>query len=216
MSRPASGRIGVLIVDDDPFVRQALTQFVSTAPDLTVVGSADDGSAALRLVEKLRPAVVLMDVQMPDVDGIAATRALRAAHPGVRVLMLTAFGGHETVDTAVRAGASGFLQKTAKPAEVVNAIRLVARGHGVLPATELDRRRADPAVASSEAIDLTRREREVLAALSRGLSNREIAAELQLAESTVKLHLSTLMAKLGVTSRVQALVRAHQLGLGPQ
>lgn len=212
-----SGRIGVLIVDDDPFVRQALTQFVNTAPDLTVVGSAEDGSAALKLVDKLRPAVVLMDVQMPDVDGIAATHALRAAHPEVRVLMLTAFAGHDTVDLAVRAGASGFLQKTAKPAEVVNAIRLVARGHGVLPVTELDRRRADTTgAAAGEAIDLTRREREVLAALTRGLSNREIAAELQLAESTVKLHLSTLMAKLGVTSRVQALVRAHQLGLRPQ
>ena len=142
--------------------------------------------------------------------------ALRAAHPEVRVLMLTAFAGHDTVDLAVRAGASGFLQKTAKPAEVVNAIRLVARGHGVLPVTELDRRRADATPAPGEAVDLTRREREVLAALIRGLSNREIAAELQLAESTVKLHLSTLMAKLGVTSRVQALVRAHQLGLRAQ
>lgn len=206
----------MLIVDDDPFVRQALTQFVNTSPDLTVVGSAGDGAAAVKLVDKLKPAVVLMDVQMPDVDGIAATHALRAAHPEVRVLMLTAFAGHDTVDLAVRAGASGFLPKTAKPAEVVNAIRLVARGHGVLPVTELDRRRADATPAPGEAVDLTRREREVLAALIRGLSNREIAAELQLAESTVKLHLSTLMAKLGVTSRVQALVRAHQLGLRAQ
>lgn len=213
MSRPTGPvrRIGVLIIDDDPFVRQALAQFVNTAPDLAVLGSAPDATDAVRLVGRLKPQVVLMDVQMPEVDGVAATRAVHASHPDVRVLVLTAFAGHDTVDAAIRAGASGFLHKTAKPQEVVNAIRLVARGHGVLPVGELDRRRAETSPASP--VGLTQRERQVLAALGRGLSNRDIAAELQLSESTVKMHLSALMAKLGASSRVQVLVRAHQLGL---
>lgn len=214
MSRPAPTpkRIGVLIIDDDPFVRQALAQFVNTAPDLAVLGCAPDGSDAIQLVGRLKPQVVLMDVHMPEVDGMDATRAIRVAHPDVRVLVLTAFGDHETVDTALRAGASGFLHKTAKPQEVVNAIRLVARGHGVLPAEELNRRWT-AASKQEEPIDFTQREREVLTALGRGLANRDIAAELSISESTVKMHLSSLMAKLGASSRIQVLVHAHHRGL---
>ncbi|MFZ0530216.1 MAG: response regulator transcription factor [Propionicimonas sp.] len=221
MNRPASpaARTGVIIVDDDPLVRQALARFVGSAHDLVVLGSARDGSEGVALVERVAPQVVLMDVQMPAVDGVAATRALRATHPDVRVLVLTAFADHETVTAALRAGASGFLNKTARPHEVVQAIRLVARGHSVLPAAEVARQWAGtpgdpPAGPADEAANLTPRETEVLAVLARGLSNREIAAELHLSESTVKMHLSSVMAKLGVTSRVQVLVRAHQLGLG--
>ena len=170
MSRPAPTpkRIGVLIIDDDPFVRQALAQFVNTAPDLAVLGCAPDGSDAIQLVGRLKPQVVLMDVHMPEVDGMDATRAIRVAHPDVRVLVLTAFGDHETVDTALRAGASGFLHKTAasRSRERYPSGRAWARGSA--------RRGTEPPLdcrlQTEEPIDFTQREREVLTALGRGQS----------------------------------------------
>lgn len=207
-------RVGVVIADDDPLAGQKLAEYVASASDMDVLAVTDKGSEVLSVVQETRPDVVLMDLRMPDVDGIQATRGLRRAHPTVKVLAITAFGDHDALNAALRAGASGFLLKTAKPAEVTDAIRLVSSGHGVLPSDEVDRHwRDDDQQDVEEAPTLTQREAEVLAALGRGLSNREIADELDVAQSTVKLHVSTLMAKLGASSRIQALVRAHQMGL---
>lgn len=209
------GIVRVVLADDDPFVRRILAQYVGRAPDLAVVGSASSGAEAVALTGRLTPDVIVMDLRMPDGDGIAATRTVRRLHPAVKVVVLTALGDRESLNAAVRAGAAGFLVKTAKPQAIIDTIRLVARGHGVLPGEELARM-WDDGGSDQEFADLpalTRREGQVLTALSRGLSNRQIGAELGIAEATVKLHLSTLIAKLGVTSRVQALVRAHQLGI---
>ncbi len=207
------GIVRVVLADDDPFVRRILAQYVGRAPDLAVVGSASSGAEAVALTGRLTPDVIVMDLRMPDGDGIAATRTVRRLHPAVKVVVLTALGDRESLNAAVRAGAAGFLVKAAKPQAIIDTIRLVARGHGVLPGEELARMWDDGDQEFADLPRLTRREGQVLTALSRGLSNRQIGAELGIAEATVKLHLSTLMAKLGVTSRVQALVRAHQLGI---
>ncbi|TDC41709.1 response regulator transcription factor [Micromonospora sp. KC213] len=208
--------IDVLIVDDDELVRIGLRAIVSAQPDLRVVGEAADGAEVPPLVAKLRPRVVLMDVRMPGIDGIQATRRLLAtsADPP-RVLVVTTFANDEYVYEALRAGASGFLLKRARPAEVVEAVRVVAAGESLLfPAAvrqlvgAYGRRGGDRLRAAR----LTDREAEVLRLMAAGLSNQEIAARLVVGVETVKTHVGNVLAKLGVRDRTQAVVAAYESG----
>ncbi|WP_051142625.1 response regulator transcription factor [Gryllotalpicola ginsengisoli] len=188
-------------------------------PDLEVIGEASDGAEAIELARRTRPDVVLMDVRMPNVDGIAATSAILAELPATRVLVLTTFDLDEYAFGALRAGASGFLLKDARPEDLLGAIRAVAAGDAVVAPRVTRRllelfghelpegRRADPAEG------LTPREREILVAIGRGLSNPEIAAELFLTESTVKTHVGRVLAKLGLRDRVHAVIYAYEHGL---
>ncbi|XVV17696.1 response regulator [Actinoplanes sp. CA-131856] len=189
------------------------------APDIAVVGEAADGAVALRQTSALRPDVVLMDIRMPGTDGISATRAITSA--GLAdVLILTTFDLDEYVFGALRAGAAGFLLKSVEPADLVTAVRHVAAGDGVI-APSLTRRllatfadgRPAPPPAPAALGDLTAREREILAALGRGLSNADLAAELSITEATAKTHVSRVLAKLGCASRVQAAILAKENGL---
>ncbi|MFI7212057.1 response regulator [Micromonospora maritima] len=208
--------IDVLIVDDDELIRVGLRAIVDAQPDLRVVGEAADGAEVPPLVAKLRPAVVLMDVRMPAIDGIQATRRLLAASADPpRVLVVTTFANDEYVYEALRAGASGFLLKRARPAEVVEAIRVVAAGESLLfPAAirqlvgAYGRRGGDRLRAAR----LTEREAEVLRLMAAGLSNPEIAARLVVGVETVKTHVGNVLAKLGVRDRTQAVVAAYESG----
>jgi DNA-binding NarL/FixJ family response regulator len=195
-------------------------------PDLEVVGEASDGAAAIEVVTRLRPDVVLMDVQMPGTDGIEATREI-VARDLAKVVILTTFDHDDYLVDALRAGASGFLLKNAEPEKLVDAVRVVGSGHALL-APEVTRRviermtsagprhTAEESAAPRPELDLlTNREREVLVLIGTGLSNGEIAAELFVGEATVKTHVSNVLAKLHLRDRVQAVVRAHQLGLIP-
>jgi DNA-binding NarL/FixJ family response regulator len=194
-------------------------------PDLHVVGEAGDGTEALRQVDALRPDVVLMDVRMPGMNGIEATERIVAAGSPSRVLILTTFDLDEYAFAALRAGASGFLLKDARPAELTGAIRAVATGDAVVSprvtrrmlelfAEELPAGEAAPAARTDPRLDdLTQREREVLLAVAEGLSNAEVAARLFLSEATVKTHVGRVLAKLGVRDRVQAVVVAYESGL---
>ena len=213
----------VLLVDDQPLLRTGFRMILSAESDLTVVGEAGDGATAVELARKLRPDVVLMDIRMPVMDGIQATRAL--AGPGVeepiKVLILTTFGLDEYVVESLRAGASGFLLKDAPPEDLVEAIRIVAGGEALL-APSVTRRLLDrvasrlppanentiPALA-----ELTEREMEVLKLLARGLSNAEIAEKLVVSETTVKTHVSRVLAKLDLRDRVQAVILCYETGL---
>jgi DNA-binding NarL/FixJ family response regulator len=215
--------IRILLADDQAMVRTGLRMIIDAQPDLTVVGEAVDGRDAVEQTRRLAPDVVLMDIRMPTLDGIAATRQLVDARetPDVHVIVLTTFDLDEHVVDALHAGASGFLLKDA-PAEVLlDGIRAVERGDALLdPAVTrrmIDRfvtalPRADPAVESALAT-LTGREREVLTLIARGLSNDEIADRLHLADSTVKTHVSSVLAKLHLRDRVQAVVLAYEAGL---
>ncbi|MCZ0205103.1 response regulator [Streptomyces achromogenes] len=214
--------IRVLVAEDQSAVRAGLVLILGSAPDIEVAGEAADGERAVELARRLRPDVVLMDVQMPVLDGVSATRRI-VAEQLADVLVLTTFDLDEYVFGALRAGAAGFLLKHAEARELLEAVRTVARGEGVV-APAVTRRliaefaagavpergtAADPAVLE----DLTRREREVLGCVGEGLSNAEIAGRLDMAEGTVKTHVSRLLAKLGLRSRVQAAVLARELGL---
>jgi Response regulator containing a CheY-like receiver domain and an HTH DNA-binding domain len=212
--------VRVLIADDHATIRAGLRLVLDAADDIEVVGEAADGAVAVRQAAALRPHVVLMDIRMPGTDGIAATRAITSAGYA-DVLVLTTFDIDEYVFGALRAGAAGFLLKTVEPYALVEAVRRVAAGDGVL-APELTRRvlatfvSADPAddqVRRAELDQLTARERDVLAALGRGLSNAELAATLGITEATAKTHVSRVLAKLGCTSRVQAAILAKEAGL---
>jgi DNA-binding NarL/FixJ family response regulator len=213
----------VLLVDDQPLLRTGFRMILSAESDLTVVGEAGDGASAVELARKLRPDVVLMDIRMPVMDGIQATRAL--AGPGVeepiKVLILTTFGLDEYVVESLRAGASGFLLKDAPPEDLVEAIRIVAGGDALL-APSVTRRLLDRVAsrlppANENTIpaltELTDREMEVLKLLARGLSNAEIAAKLVVSETTVKTHVSRVLAKLDLRDRVQAVILAYETGL---
>ncbi|AVT30334.1 MULTISPECIES: response regulator transcription factor [unclassified Plantactinospora] len=210
--------IRVLIVDDEELIRVGLRAIVDAQPDLTVVGEAADGAEVPPLVGKLRPDVVLMDVRMPAIDGIQATRHLLAtsAEPP-RILVVTTFENDEYVYQALRAGAHGFLLKRARPAEVVDAIRVVAKGESLLFPAALRRLVAayapgNPAGDRLDRARLTEREGEVLRLMATGLSNSEIATELVLGVETVKTHVGNVLAKLGARDRTQAVIAAYEAG----
>jgi DNA-binding NarL/FixJ family response regulator len=214
--------IRVAISDDHPVVRQGLRSFLE-AQGFEVVGEAADGDEAVRLVERTEPDVLLTDVVMPGVDGIEAIRRLRAAGSSVGILVLTSFSGAEQVIPAIRAGADGYMLKDAGPAALDGAIRAVHRGEpllapeaaAVVMAKVADAPDAAPADGSMhpDLERLTAREREVLAGLGRGLSNRQLAAELYVSEKTVKTHVSNVLAKLRLGDRTQAALFAVRVGL---
>jgi DNA-binding NarL/FixJ family response regulator len=208
--------IRILLADDQVLVRAGFRLILNAEPDLEVVGEAGDGSEAVARAAETMPDVVLMDVRMPTLDGIEATRQLIARGNGTRVLMLTTFDLDEYVVEAFRAGASGFLLKTAPPQQLVAAIRTVHEGEALL-APESTRRLieqfARPVEAPPAVAELTARERDVLRLLARGLTNAEIAAELVVEPSTVKSHVASLLSKLDLRDRVQAVVFAYESGL---
>jgi DNA-binding NarL/FixJ family response regulator len=212
--------ITVALADDQPLVRSGLRMIVEGEPDLHVVGEASDGAAAVDLVAETTPDVLLLDVQMPGVDGLAAMEQIAATDVATRVLMLTTFDLDEYVYRAMRAGASGFLLKDMQGEDIVTAIRQVARGADALLAPALTRRLVDrfaatPARPSSTRLDrLTNREVDVLRLLGRGLSNAEISAELFIGETTVKTHVARVLMKLDLRDRVQAAILAVDAGLG--
>jgi DNA-binding NarL/FixJ family response regulator len=224
--------VTVVLVDDQPLLRSGFSMILSTEPDIEVVGTAADGAQGVALVRQRRPDVVLMDIQMPVLDGVEATREIlaQAAREEVaapRVVMLTTFDRDDYLFDALAAGASGFLLKNADAEELVQAIRTVREGHALL-APEVTRRvigaathRAvtddaeRPGGLDPRMADLTAREREVLAHLAGGQSNAEIASTLFLSEATVKTHVSNVLSKLGVRDRVQAVVAAYRSGLVP-
>jgi DNA-binding NarL/FixJ family response regulator len=214
--------IRVLLADDQVLVRTGFRMILENAEDMRVVGEAGDGAEAATLAVELRPDVVLMDVRMPDVDGVEATRRICAGEDaaGARVLILTTFDLDEYVYAGLHAGASGFLLKDTLAADLLSAIRVVARGDAVV-APSVTRRLIERYVGTRSAqvtpvtdVDvLTEREREVLGLIACGLSNTEIAGRLYLAEGTVKTHVSRVLTKLGLRDRVQAVVYAYECGL---
>ena len=213
--------IRVLLADDHAAIRAGLCLMLEQAADIVVVGEAADGAVAIRQAVALRPDVVLMDIRMPGTDGITATRAITSAG-AADVLILTTFDVDEYLFGALRAGAAGFLLKSVEPAALVDAVRRVAAGDGVI-APEVTRRllavfaatESKPAAPRGQpSLDsLTAREREVLAALGRGLSNADLAANFTITEATAKTHVSRVLAKLGCTSRVQAAILAKEAGI---
>lgn len=226
--------VRVVVVDDQPTIRLGLTMILDNEPDITVVGEAKDGQEALEVVRELHPDVVLMDIRMPRLDGVEATRLLVAdpALPGVRIIVLTTFNDEEYLYGALRAGASAFLLKDVDPATLITAIHRVHAGDSLLDPSvtrsiieryvELSERR-DQRAQPSEATPpgdrqvllsaISPREREVLLAVAAGGSNREIATALFLTEATVKSHVRSLLTKLGMSSRVQLVVAAYESGL---
>ena len=215
-------KIKVGIVDDDPLVRSALGLMLGGQADIEVVGEATDGQEALTLVRTSAPDVVLMDIRMPRINGLEATRRVLTETQSPRVIVLTTFGADEYVVDALAAGADGFLLKDTPPPEIVAAIRAVASGEPILSPkatrTLITRLRAEPtgdrAAAASHRLEaLTEREHEVALAVGRGLSNAEIAKELYLSIPTVKAHVSRLFDKLGATNRVQIAITVHDAGL---
>ena len=214
--------ISVLIADDQPLMRAALRTCLGAEPDITVVGEASDGAAAVRLTEQLRPAVVVMDVRMPILDGIEATRRVVGlpGEPPTRVLVMTTFDLDEHIIDAVRAGASGFLVKDARSDQILDGIRAVAAGEA-LASPSVTRRLIErfvdapgpPPQPSPRLRELTPRERDVLELIARGLSNTELAERLYLSEKTVKTHVGRILSKLGVRDRVQAVILAYEAGI---
>ena len=209
----------VVVADDQTLVRTGFRMIIDARDDLEVVGEASDGREAVRLTRELTPDVVLMDVRMPVVDGIEATRQIARGGSPARVLVLTTWDVDAHVVDALRAGASGFLLKDIRPTELVDAIRLTARGDALLAPTVLSRvldrfLRTTPDMAPPPSLqDLSGREREVLTLIGQALSNREIAERLRLSEATVKNHVTAVLRKLGLRDRVQAVVAAYDHGL---
>jgi DNA-binding NarL/FixJ family response regulator len=214
----SDGPIRVLIADDQALMRTGFQMILDAQPDIEVVGEAIDGTDAIRHYERLTPDVAVMDVRMPAMDGIEATRRLTALDPPARVLILTTFDLDEYVYEALRAGASGFLLKDRPPEELVAAVRLIAAGEALL-APSVTRRLIEefakraPTASRAELGELTDREREVLVLMARGLSNREIAGSLFVAETTVKTHVGRILGKLRLRDRAQAVVLAYESGL---
>jgi DNA-binding NarL/FixJ family response regulator len=214
-----SESIRVLLVDDDDLMRAGLRSVLSSDETIEVVGEAGDGCVALGEIRKLRPDLVLMDIRMPELDGISATREVLSAEPDVKVVVLTTFEEDDYIFEALSAGASGFLLKRTKPEELIAAIHTVAEGDSLLSPSVtrrvIDRMATQPVVGLSGARleELTPREREVLELVARGLSNREIADEFVIEESTVKTHVKRILMKLGLRDRVQAVIFAYESGL---
>jgi DNA-binding NarL/FixJ family response regulator len=210
--------IRVLVADDQPLVRSGFRMVLEDRPDLELVGEAGDGAEAVSLAGQVDPDVILMDVRMPGVDGVEATRRLVAAGTRARVLVLTTFDLDEYVYAAIRAGASGFLLKDVEPAELVDAIRVVAAGNSLFGPAATERLVArfaqEPGPTATRTLDgLTEREREILRLMASGLSNAELAEQLHLSETTVKTHVSSVLRKLRVRDRVQAVIAAYEAGL---
>jgi len=213
-------RVRVLIVDDDDLMRAGLRGVLSSDAAIEVVGEASDGRDAVYRTRLLRPEVVLMDVRMPDLDGISATRELLSAFPEVRVVIVTTFEQDDYIFGALNAGASGFLLKRTTPEELVAAVHTIAAGDSLLSPSVTSRviermaQGPEPDASRDKRLDeLTPREREVLELVARGLSNREIAGALVIEESTVKTHVKRVLAKLEVRDRVQAVIFAYESGL---
>ena len=212
--------IRVVLVDDEAMVRVGLRMVLTAEPDIEVVGEAQDGAAAETVVAETRPDVVLMDIRMPNVDGVEGARRVLARVPETKVVVLTTFDEDAYVEAALRAGVSGFLLKVAPPERLIDAVRTVAQGGGLLDPTVTLRviesfSAAAPGrpVGQERLAALTEREKDVLRLLATGRSNAEIAAELYLDEATVKTHVSGVLAKLGLRDRVQAVVAAYETGL---
>jgi DNA-binding NarL/FixJ family response regulator len=210
----------VLIADDDNLMRAGLIELLSSEPEIELVGEASTGREAVARARRLEPDVVLMDVRMPDLDGIGATRELTRAAPRARVLILTTFEQDDYVFGALRAGASGFLLKRSRPEELIAAVHTIAAGESLL-SPSVTRRVIDrmaqqplPELAAQAKLDeLTRREREVLELVARGSSNREIAAELVVEESTIRSHIKRIQTKLQLRDRVQIVIFAYESGV---
>jgi NarL family two-component system response regulator LiaR len=207
--------IRVLIADDHPLVREGLRSFLSTTEDIEVIGEAADGAEAEAMTAALQPDVVMMDLAMPNVDGIEAIRRIAAADSSSRVIALTSFATDDKVFPAIQAGAAGYLLKETPAAELADAIRRVHRGEPILHPSVAQRlmRQVAAAEPRSYRSDLTARELEVLRLIAAGRSNKEIARDLSVAEKTVKTHVSNVLSKLGVADRTQAAVYAVQNGL---
>ena len=210
----------VLIADDEALMRAGLAELLTADPEIEIVGQASTGREAVEQARRLTPDLVLMDVRMPDLDGIAATRELSRAAPTVRVLILTTFEQDDYVFGALRAGASGFLLKRTRPEELIAAVHTIAAGDSLLSPSVtrrvIDRMAQQPTPDLSDQArldDLTPREREVLELLARGLSNREIASVLVVEESTIKTHVKRILMKLDLRDRVQAVIFAYETGV---
>jgi len=210
----------VLIADDDDLMRAGLVELLAGDPSIEIVGEASTGREAVERSRRLGPDVVLMDIRMPDLDGIAATRELARAGPGVKVLILTTFEQDDSVFGALRAGASGFLVKRTRPEELIAAVHTIAAGDSLL-SPSVTRRVIDrmaqqptPALADQAKLDdLTPRERDVLELVARGLSNREVASALVVEESTVRTHTKRILMKLELRDRIQIVIFAYETGL---
>ncbi len=217
-SSPRTTRI--IVVDDDPIVREVLTTALGSTPDIEVIATAANGAEAVDVVHARAVDVVLMDVQMPVLDGVAATSRILALGGGTRVLLLTTFDDDSFLDGGLAAGASGFLLKTTPPERIAEAIRTVRSGGKVLSpgptGRVLDRyvRGQSPRVASTEDLDLSEREQEVLRLLCQARTNHQIARRMSIADTTVKTHVSSIMRKMGVGNRLEIVVEAHRRGLG--
>jgi DNA-binding NarL/FixJ family response regulator len=210
--------IAVGLVDDDALIREGLRMIIEQSPDMKVVATAADGMEAVQMAATAGPDVILMDIRMPRLDGIEATRRITASPTAPKVIILTTFELDEYVFEALRAGASGFLLKRAEPEQLIDAIAVVARGEALL-APSVTRRLIEeftkqPAAANPLPVELTEREREVLALMAQGLSNQELAERLFIADNTVKTHVKRVLAKLGARDRAQAIVMAYEAGLG--
>ena len=208
--------IRILVADDHPVVRDGLTAILSTQPDFTVVGEAANGLEVVQKYDALQPDVILLDLEMPEMDGVEALRRLREANPDIRVIVFTAFDTDERILNAVQAGAKGYLLKGAPRDELFNAIRVVHSGgvllQPIVTSTLLQRiSQEEQSAASVE--PLTSRELEVLGLMSQGLQNKEIAAELVISERTVKFHVSSILSKLGAGNRTEAVTIAARQGL---
>ncbi len=214
---PPSPPLRVLLADDHTVVRHGVRAYLGLTGDITVVGEAGDGREAVRLARELAPDVVLMDLAMPELDGVAATAAIKAERREIEIIVLTSFLDEEHVIGALKAGAIGYLLKDAEPDEVIRAIRSAGRGEAHLDPRAARRLVLEMAAPRAPARDpaLTPREREVLTLVARGLGNKEIARELRLSDGTVRIYVSAILDKLGLVSRTQAAIYAVRAGLAP-
>jgi DNA-binding NarL/FixJ family response regulator len=216
----SNDKIKVLLVDDHAIVRQGLRTFLELQDDIEVVGEAENGAEAVELAQQREPDVVLMDLVMPKMDGIEATRQICAIRPGTKVIALTSFAGDDNVFPAIKAGAAGYQLKDVSPSDLVDAVRAAYRGETLLHPeiakklmTEVATREDKP---EADLDELTERELDVLRLIAQGFSNQEIAQELTISEKTVKSHVSNILGKLNVDDRTQAAIYALKKGLGPE